>query len=268
MSCRDFENVLILIAHDKEVEPRARKLALSHSEGCARCAKRLTEARILAAGVRAVRQGIADKGAPARVEAALCNALRQRATIQAGSRIVAAPIRRPRWSRQAMGAAAALILITALLTGAVWYKSQSRDHALNRVAVAASLSQEQPGIGNVKPTRAGSINPLPQKVSEVKRRPQAAGSRAPELVAGRARRSDKLPAESPDAHALSDYIPLTYLPDAMALESGQVIRVKVPLSTFFALGVVPFGAEHADKLVNAELVVGDDGVQRAIRLVK
>jgi hypothetical protein len=70
-----------------------------------------------------------------------------------------------------------------------------------------------------------------------------------------------------ESEALSDFIPLTHLSSATAIESGQVIRVKVPLSAFIAFGL-PVSPEHADQLVNAEVVVGDDGVERAVRLVR
>lgn len=66
---------------------------------------------------------------------------------------------------------------------------------------------------------------------------------------------------------MTDFIPLTYLTRSTAIESGQVMRVKMPVSTFIALGV-PINNQHADELVNAELVVGDDGVMRAVRLLK
>jgi hypothetical protein len=71
----------------------------------------------------------------------------------------------------------------------------------------------------------------------------------------------------PDSEAITDFIPLTYLTRSTAIESGQVMRVKVPVSTFIALGV-PINNRHADELVNAELVIGDDGVMRAVRLLK
>jgi hypothetical protein len=72
---------------------------------------------------------------------------------------------------------------------------------------------------------------------------------------------------SADSEAMTDFIPLTYLTRSTAIESGQVMRVRVPLSTFISLGV-PINTQRSDELVNAELVVGDDGVMRAVRLVK
>jgi hypothetical protein len=46
-----------------------------------------------------------------------------------------------------------------------------------------------------------------------------------------------------------------------------VIRVKIPLSAFLAFGL-PVSPEQADRIVNAEVVIGDDGVKRAVRLVR
>jgi hypothetical protein len=60
---------------------------------------------------------------------------------------------------------------------------------------------------------------------------------------------------------------LTYLDPATAVESGTVVRVKLSRSALMSLGV-PVSAERSDDLVKAEVVLGDDGVARAIRLVR
>lgn len=50
-------------------------------------------------------------------------------------------------------------------------------------------------------------------------------------------------------------------------ESGQVVRVKVPSSMMVSLGVVS-SVEKPSKLVNAEVVLGDDGQTHAIRFIR
>jgi hypothetical protein len=62
----------------------------------------------------------------------------------------------------------------------------------------------------------------------------------------------------------TNFIPLSYLP---ATESGQIIRVKVPRSMMVSLGVTT-NTERGAELVNAEVVVADDGGARAIRFLK
>jgi spore germination protein GerM len=68
---------------------------------------------------------------------------------------------------------------------------------------------------------------------------------------------------SPKAEIATDFIALSYLP---ATESGQIVRVKVPRSMLVSLGVTT-NVEKPSELVNAEVIVGDDGGTRAIRFL-
>jgi hypothetical protein len=65
---------------------------------------------------------------------------------------------------------------------------------------------------------------------------------------------------------VTDYIPLTYLADATAMESGMVLRVELPPSALVRMGL-PAPVERTDSRVKADLIVGDDGVPRAVRFV-
>lgn len=65
----------------------------------------------------------------------------------------------------------------------------------------------------------------------------------------------------------TDFLPLTFVDDSRAQESGHVVRVKVPRSALIAFGV-PMNMERAGELITADLVVGDDGLARAIRFVQ
>jgi hypothetical protein len=64
----------------------------------------------------------------------------------------------------------------------------------------------------------------------------------------------------------TDYIPLTYFAGTTAMESGQVVRVMVSRSSLLAYGL-PVDLERTDEKIKADLVVGDDGLARAIRFV-
>lgn len=62
----------------------------------------------------------------------------------------------------------------------------------------------------------------------------------------------------------TDFIKLSY---SSAVDSGQIVRVKVPSSMMVSLGVTT-ESEQQSKLVNAEVVIGDDGMAQAIRFIK
>ncbi|MEO6725381.1 MAG: hypothetical protein ABIU20_10700, partial [Blastocatellia bacterium] len=65
----------------------------------------------------------------------------------------------------------------------------------------------------------------------------------------------------------TEYLPLTYLAYADDANSGHVVRVQMPRAALLTLGV-PVGAEPSAELVKADVIVGDDGLARAIRLVR
>ncbi len=60
------------------------------------------------------------------------------------------------------------------------------------------------------------------------------------------------------------------LPEAEALpavESAMVVRVQLPASSLQLMGV-PVGEERGDSSVQADLLLGQDGLARAVRLVE
>ena len=61
----------------------------------------------------------------------------------------------------------------------------------------------------------------------------------------------------------TDFIALSYAGDA---ESGQVVRVKVPSSMMVSVGLVA-SVKKPTELIDAEVIVGDDGLTRAIRFI-
>jgi hypothetical protein len=77
--------------------------------------------------------------------------------------------------------------------------------------------------------------------------------------------------EKKDEYA-TDFFPLSSSDDQKPMESGEVIRVQVirvqmPRPALIAFGL-PVNVERADVPVKADLLVGEDGLARAIRFVR
>ena len=70
-----------------------------------------------------------------------------------------------------------------------------------------------------------------------------------------------------DSSRNTEFYPVTYTGDGgESAKGGRVVRVDVPRSTLFAMGMnVPL--ENESPTVKADLLIGPDGVTRAIRLV-
>jgi len=109
-------------------------------------------------------------------------------------------------------------------------------------------------------------NPVPAKVSVKNTQPKAkfiAKNQLSETAAKKADSSLKVLAKKAE-ETKTDFIALSY---AANTESGQIVRVKVPSEMLISLGVTT-NVEKESKLVSAEVIIGDDGLARAIRFIR
>jgi hypothetical protein len=71
-----------------------------------------------------------------------------------------------------------------------------------------------------------------------------------------------------EAESMTDFISLVAdTPAATPLESGQLVRVQVPRAALASLGL-PLNAERGNEPVKADVLLGGDGLARAIRFVR
>ena len=71
-----------------------------------------------------------------------------------------------------------------------------------------------------------------------------------------------------EAESVTDFIPLDAGASAAPpLESGQLVRVQLPRSALASFGL-PLSAERGNEPVKADVLLGNDGLARAIRFVR
>jgi len=272
MTCEEFERVVTDLACEFLIEAAARKRALAHARACSRCAARLRQERALTAALGAAASAETAQ-APAHMKAALLDAFQQRVTQPdlTPPLLMKAPPRR--WSRPLVAAAAAVLLFAAVLVALQILHQQSQaESPVNpaiEVAGVAPSQEPAPRTNNdggkptitsatntkesAQPTRSDKTN---RAARDQRRRPRSVLN--PEMA-----RSTSRPSA---AETVTDFIPLTAIADATAMRSGTVVRVEVPRASLIAMGL-PLHVERASETVKADIVVGDDGLARAIRLV-
>lgn len=157
-----------------------------------------------------------------------------------------------RWVLVAASACAAAIIAVA------WFAS-SRPVEFNDTASTAEIqpfTAPSAALDEPEPSlpAAGPNEPQRPKV-----RPAA-----PELRPGATKTRTVKGSTRDTAEIKSDFIALSYAGDP---ESGQVVRVKVPSSMMVSLGLVA-SVKRPTALVDAEVLVGDDGLTRAIRFIR
>lgn len=119
------------------------------------------------------------------------------------------------------------------------------------VAARPDFPPKEENIGKLSPGRASNPDTVVER----------AAFRPPARSAGLTRQAKSV--DEPDGH----FYPVSYDGDfEEPVAGGRVIRVNMARSTLFALGVnVPI--ENGSETVRADLLVGADGVTRAVRVV-
>jgi hypothetical protein len=278
MSCRNYETILTEAARGQMLDARAKRDALDHAEACPRCAARLADEKALSAGLRSLGVSAAAAQMPERVEAALLAAFRkQSSTVPA-----IGPVRagKSRWMRWPVAAAAAILVVSAfaalrLLPAGVreTAKQGSPIAEPSLIAFPAWWEDERTAddterqLVRDRDERGRRLTPVTQfprglrdgqrgLVHEVGVNPgRLAGGVRPEA------------AVNPSEEIATDFMPLTYDGSFSQIDDGQVVRVELPRSALHSFGL-PVNAERGGGRVKADVLLGHDGVARAIRFVR
>jgi hypothetical protein len=278
MNCKEFEDLINDLACEHLMLATKRVQALAHKETCVRCAARLAEERLLTERLRMVADAEVVE-TPARVKASLMAAFAERNGIST-TPVAAVPVRtepanlsKPattgHWSRWAMVAAAAILVLLAAVTIRL-LNAKSPVDAVPDVPTMADGSKEpapqvrtpqapenqKSSIAADKQHRGTSNTGKSQGVRQVAKNDRSRKVQATTIAANQLAQNE----------VVTDYIPLTYMNNSTAFDSGLVVRVQVPRSTLISMGL-PMNIESSSALVKADVVVGDDGVARAIRFV-
>jgi hypothetical protein len=288
MNCRNFEAVINDLGRHQMTDARLRESGLAHAESCRRCAARLEQERDLTAGLHALAASAVSVEAPARVEAMLLAAFRERraasvATTAAASthddRVVHIKTKTRSWPRWYAHAAAAALLLMFALTGALTLErlrsAGSRNVAFISGTVpplqaSVNVDDKQPqndyvAVNNISGGQSIKLTPEEAAVirNPARRNQSARGNLYPTSAALRNRRTTG----GGMMEIATDFIPVRYGDNLSSVDSGRIVRVEMPRSALVALGL-PMNMERAGERVKADVLLGEDGMARAIRFVR
>ena len=250
MNCHDFEKLALALARNSLLDATTRDQGLIHTEGCEHCAARLAEERALLARVRAVVDEMAGEEPPARVDAALLAAFRAQTAATASSNVIPAQSRTRHWLSWKLAAVAAGILMLISAMAIFWgsgnsHKPQREERAVGPTPDPSPTSpkQAEPPVGSDQAV-----------AEEPKNLPKSERRRAPVN-------------SSDEAEVVTRFFPLREGEDLTTLESLQFVRVELPGSALSEVGL-PVDPETVDAPVKADVILGQDGLARAIRFVR
>lgn len=254
MNCAESQSILRELARDQMMDARGRQSALAHAISCGNCARGLNDARALTGGLRHIASLDAQEQAPARVEASLIAAFRERHSTSLPVPVIA-PAASRRWLYIAAGLAAAAviaILISLIATqtriAETAAPQEARTHKETPAGVQAPSPAPSPEKHLVSADPKRGVRPIKPAI---KSKPTAPDKKAP----------------TAEVEIATDFFPLVNRESLNQLDSGQLVRVELPRSALMSFGL-PMNMERAGERIKADVVVGEDGLARAIRFVR
>jgi hypothetical protein len=281
MNCRNLESIVTELARGQMLEARVKEDALAHMEACERCASRFADEQSLTAGLRAVAARAAAIETPQGVEAALLSAFRQGgATAPLVSTNTRTQTKALPWLPWSIAAAATFLIFSLfglprLLPDASRGVTQQEARNAQAASVSSQASRapeaaqyeaeaQQPNGVDGPGEYTAVDTPLSRPVNRRRAYLQTAGLRSRPTP-----RANNLEPATTDSNEeiTTDFMPISYGSNLSQLDDGQVVRVELPRSALQSFGL-PVNAERAGERVKADVLLGHDGVARAIRFVR
>jgi hypothetical protein len=210
------------------------------------------------------------KEAPASVESALLAAFREQHSH--GIVPVINQSRGRRWAGWAIATAATVLILLAL--AALRPDRSSQGPVENAKDVKPEQTAPgQPSLGQTSPIQAPHETAPADDSPRSFRERQAAALFKPKAPRRSPRhgvdRGEPKPETSGQeaAEIATEFIPIVHGDNLNSMESGQIVRVELPRSALISFGL-PMNMERADERIKADVVLGNDGLARAIRFVR
>ena len=232
---------------------------VKHARECSKCAEWLREQHMLCGALRALTLRTANREAGPEVEQALLRSFRQSVSAREVEPLrfaLTVPERIP-WLQWSAYAAVAVALAFVLFVG---YRSVNhririagRDHPVPVVIPRVRNSTTAKNDTAEKSVSAGVLAPLETASRAISQHPAKASDARPEPAL-----SGPASASTEETLAKAGYVDLMLCDPLSCASDAQVVRMELP----------PQGADgQGNQPVIADVVVGDDGVVRAVRIV-
>jgi hypothetical protein len=270
MNCQTFEPTVNELARGQMMEAALRESALAHAEECAHCNARLADERALSFSLRAFASTSETLEAPAQVETALRAAFRRQ-----GASVKPAPVanivhaRTNRWLPWATAAAASILAVITIQA----FNLRQTQAPLRSAGNARSLTQVSAvAWATGEKNLVDASTKIESGVATQSR--NASGERDGMMLANysphrnrNSRQARETSTAQAEAEIVTDFMPLTYGAALSPNEGAQLVRVELPRSALVSLGL-PVNVERANERVKADVLLGHDGLARAIRFVR
>ena len=262
MKCDKFQAIAGQLARNEIMDAHDRDKALAHASVCKLCEEELTAQNQLSDSLRFLAKETKDARPEARLEERVLMAFRER-TLEVSR---SASGRRRYWA----AAAAAVVLMAVGIAAWRWHAA-SVPRQTQQASAKETSPFSDPNNGVLTPTSANQTPSPKSYVAVTPRRVIPRRHLKPQTDQPKvARKSEEssVPAITPETQeVVTHFVSLGY-GSALDLQDGaQMVRVELPRSALARFGL-PMNIDRADERIKADVLVGTDGLARAIRFVQ
>ena len=264
MNCQSFAETISELARERgnQIEATLRANVLDHLNECPECALRLQDQQALTRGLRELSSEMKSLTAPACVEEQVLATFRKtRRWSEVGDQKSEI---RSRW----IVAVAAALLVMFGIAGLRYYSRRQQPGSLGSADVVAKATESAApskgdGEENSNPDVELTEKPQPGVKRKIPRRHQRRFSRdgnADFQVTAKTTNDTK-------SEVATYFMPLGYAGPINPQDGGQLVRVELPRSAMLSMGL-PVNMDRYGERVKADVLLGPDGLARAIRFVQ
>lgn len=251
MNCESFAAATVDLARGQMMEAKLREQALEHCHHCVECAARLKEEQQLTENLRALSGQMHAITAPPDLEGRLLDEFRSH-SVQPRQR---------RLGRWLYGAVAASLLLGVGLVAAQFYGDPGPQISTTN----APPTQTVEAIASNAPLSTPVVETLPDTPAP---KPRQRVSRPRKQTAQvNALATSSLSAANREPEVTTDFLLVGDANSLSTLDGGQMVRVELPRSAMARFGL-PINVERYNERVKADVIMGTDGLARAIRFVQ
>jgi hypothetical protein len=244
--CEEVRELLVAVARGESITTAGEQFAREHARSCPECRCRLENEQRLSAGLSSLAMATRDLPSPALKAALLCEVRRQQKVT---------PIRRPAVKWAVLGAAAAAVLLVALFL--------TRQPSVTHVAkTPAPVPPPAAPVFREPIAAPPATAPPPAPVVVARSRPAV---RRPKPVV---RPAVPPPSSDPEpAEIATDFFEIPYAEPLRPNERADVFRIEMPRAGMAVYGL-PVPGGRLNTRIKADVLMGEDGVARAIRFIR
>lgn len=274
MNCHDFEENVTELAKGR-LRSSQHRAGLAHASACRKCGAVLEAERLLTAELRVLAATQDAEEAPPGIEQQLLASFRLHSARRTGPTMIAGDFALPAarrilnrltqgWSWRLWGTVTACLALGILVFYGLLRHSEvdpvkSTPELQSMVPTNSMQQARRPETPTVAAVQAR--NAVPERITATQRAP----SRRPKARPPAARAQDQR--ATIEAEALTDFYAIPYVEPAFPGETMRIVRTRVPRSSLAAFGF-PVDGERAFDPIQADVLVGEDNVARAIRFVQ